>query len=277
MFAEFIENLAKRAELIQNEGDYVKKGILYCGKCNEPKQRVVHFQGNTYYPTILCKCQREQEEKERRELIEATEKLETEKRRRGIKDSGLRNIRFENDDGRQPDALETCKRYVGAFAKLRENGYGMLLYGPNDKGKTFYTACIANELIDQGYSVLMQTLGEMVLTQTDALHGRAEKIDVADYDLIIIDEFGVENSTATAFSIIDDIYNNQIPLIITTNLDPRQLLTTDSIEKRRIYNRIVEMCALKLLINNTGSRKKLGEKRQQEMLKIMEDVKNGGI
>ena len=48
--------------------DYVgENGLLYCGKCNTPKQTRVEVFGEVKTPMCLCKCESERKEKEERE------------------------------------------------------------------------------------------------------------------------------------------------------------------------------------------------------------------
>ena len=70
----FLEELSKRAELVKNEGDYFKDNLLHCGVCNEPKQAVkeIPFADNKkLIVTLQCKCQREEDEKQRLALARA--------------------------------------------------------------------------------------------------------------------------------------------------------------------------------------------------------------
>ena len=101
------------------------------------------------------------------------------------------------------------------------------------------------------------------------MHGKEEEIDVKEYDLVIIDDLGVENASATAFSIIDEVYSNKIPLIVTTNLTPDKMLRNENLEKRRIYDRLLEACTKKTLIKNSGSRAKKGNDNLKNMMEIL--------
>ena len=267
-FVKYLVELSKRAKLIRNDGDYEQDGILYCGVCKEPKQKIVKFQDVTLCPTIQCRCQREQEKAEKEKLDREIEELEREKRRRGIKRIGLRDCRLSSDDGRQPGATRFCQKYINHFSEMFKNGYGVLFYGDNDKGKTFYAACIANELIDKGYSVILSTMADMILDKLDAMHNK-EEFSLSQYHLVVIDDFGVERLSPTAFSIIDELYANEIPMIVTTNLTPDDLREPPNVEAKRIYSRIIEACPAKVLINNSGSRKDQGKAKRDEMYKIL--------
>ncbi len=63
--------------------------------------------------------------------------------------------------------------------------------------------------------------------------------------LLILDDMGTEKSTEWAnerlFEVIDNRYNENLPIIITTNLPPEQL---KKIVGDRIFDRIREVCKL---------------------------------
>lgn len=272
MFDDFLETLAARAKAKMKEGDYIKDGLLHCGVCNEPKQGIYTLQnGKKIVPAIMCKCEREQEERERQQLLEAEKQARREQLLKGIiKTDKFEECVFQNDDDRQPEVTVFCKKYVSKFSEIRERGYGIMFYGlENGKGKSFYSLCIANALIDKGYPVLFCTLTNLVSNRMAAMHGREEQIDVREYDLVIVDDLGVENASATAFSIIDEIYSNKIPLIVTTNLTPDKMLNNENLEKRRIYDRLLEACTKKILIKNNGSRAKKGNDNLKDMMEIL--------
>lgn len=272
MIDDFIESLAARNKAMKKEGDYIKDGILHCGVCNEPKQGVYTlWNGKKITPGIMCKCEREQEKREKLEMIEAEKQARKEQLLKGIiKTDKFEECVFQNDDDRQPEVTVFCKKYVSKFSEIRERGYGIMFYGlENGKGKSYYSLCIANALIDRGYPVLFSTLSNLVSNKISAMHDKEEEIDVKEYDLVIIDDLGVENASATAFSIIDEVYSNKIPLIVTTNLTPDKMLRNENLEKRRIYDRLLEACTKKILIKNSGSRAKKGNDNLKDMMEIL--------
>ena len=68
-----------------------------------------------------------------------------------------------------------------------------------------------------------------------------------EYDLLIIDDLGVERSTDYAmeqmFFVIDSRYRSRRPMIITTNLKLSELKNPPDLAHARIYDRILERCA----------------------------------
>lgn len=262
MFMNFLEELSKRAELIKNEGDYFKDELLYCGVCNEPKQAVkeIPFADNKkLIVTLQCRCQREEEEKQRLALAEQEHHRKVEYlTNQGLSYPKYRECTFAKDDQRNTDITKLCCNYVSHFPEMREMNNGIMFYGDNDKGKTFYACCIANALIQREVPVLVTTLSYLVQNRVKAMTGNVPEISLDDFRCIVLDDIGTENTTQTAFNIIDEIYLSKKLLIVTTNLLPSELKGANTVERKRIYNRILEMCSTKVLVNNNKSRLQSG-------------------
>ena len=43
--------------------DFKKNGVTYCGKCKEPKERILYVGDKTIRPHCMCKCEREEAKK----------------------------------------------------------------------------------------------------------------------------------------------------------------------------------------------------------------------
>ena len=66
MFSNAIGSIMKTQEnnTVVNPEDYEgENGLMYCGKCNTPKQCEISFLGMTKRPFCLCKCEQEKREK----------------------------------------------------------------------------------------------------------------------------------------------------------------------------------------------------------------------
>ena len=92
------------------------------------------------------------------------------------------------------------------------------------------------------------------------------------YELLIIDDLGVERSSEYAleniFSVIDWRYRSGKPLIITTNLPLAQLKQETKIEKKRIYDRILERC-IPVKIDGVSRREAMANDNMQTMKNIL--------
>lgn len=223
--------------------DYVRDGLLYCYKCHTPKQyRMTQpIGGGEIFTTILpvaCKCAKEaaEQEKKQREIV-------VRKNDCFYGFSRYENITFA-DDKLCTGIVDGLKAYADSFDKQLRNGTGILLSGAVGTGKTFYAACIANSIIHSGYSVKMINLSEVINSDWD---NRAQYIaGFDDYDLLIIDDVGVERNTPTANEIVYTVINNRYcsgnPMIVTTNVRFSDMKKCSDIEKQRIYDRIIERC-----------------------------------
>lgn len=238
-----------RQEIPKNEGDYTgDDGLLYCGKCQTPKQCRIDVLGKIRTPFCLCKC-----EAENRDAQQAEDRRKEQERR--IKDNRrmafhldeMSGWTFENDDGESPKITEAMRRYVENFPQLLENGKGLLLYGTVGTGKTFAACEVANALIDVGYRVMVTNFARMINIIQGTFEGRQEYIDsLNNYHLLVVDDLGVERQTEfmreMVYNIIDARYRAGLPMIVTTNMSIEEIKKPSDISNSRIYDRIIERC-----------------------------------
>ena len=266
MFNELIENISKKQENNINEEDYVNPdtGLLMCGKCHTPKQAIYTLSnGKIIKPFIPCECEHEKqkllEEKQAQRDREERYK-ETIKRlqRIGITHKRYQESTFDKDDNRLPDISRECKSYVEHWEEMKERNAGILFYGDIGTGKSFLSCCVANGLIKRCVPVLITNLS--MLVKDKASDSGKNDVNLDSFELLVIDDLGIENTTQTAYNIVDDWYKSGKPIIVTTNLTIEELKHPDTMEKDRIYNRILEMCPLRYLVK--------GESRRNEKAKI---------
>lgn len=231
-----------------HEGDYIEDGLLYCGKCHTPKQCEIECGGRVIKPYCMCKCEVEREgrlkeEDRARERMRRVDRM----RRTGFPDSEMREWTFANDDGKDARTMAAMKRYVEKFPQMLENGTGLMLYGNVGSGKSFAAACIANALIENGTPCLMTNFQRIVNKLSNGFSGKQEYIDsLQKFDLLIIDDFATERRTEymteQVTAVIDARYRSKLPIIVTTNISPRDLMGAGGIGEQRIYSRIMDMC-----------------------------------
>lgn len=89
-----------------------------------------------------------------------------------------------------------------------------------------------------------------------------------EYDLLIIDDLGVERSTdyvmEQMFFVIDSRYRSRRPMIITTNLKLSELKNPPDLAHARIYDRILERCPYPLCWKEFPGGKRRGHQRGGE-------------
>lgn len=236
--------------------DFVgEDGLIHCGICGEPKQAVISKprelfgrEMETTYP-IQCACEREasaraiaeHEEKQRREAIERM-------RFSCFPYAVMMGDTFAKDDGKEPKVTSLCEKYADNFERFLDAGAGLMLYGAVGSGKTFLASCIANSVIDQGFTALFTSLS-VLGSKMQADFGK-EKLSILDrlceYDLVVLDDLGVERTTPTmaesSYQVINALYQSGTAMVLTTNNDVSIMQKEQEPEKVRIYSRILECC-----------------------------------
>lgn len=249
-FENFLQIIALRSEAAngKTDGDYIKDGIIYCGKCNTPKQAVVKINGLTIKPFCMCKCKTEEKEREKAEYERRKrEDRIRENRSRAFVEADFAGCTFEKDDRLDPKISDAMKRYADNFETFRKDGKGLLLYGGCGTGKTYFAACVANDLLDKGYRVMMTNFSYIINVLQSGFDGRQEYLDrLCNVDLLVLDDLGIESGSEyrkeMIYTIIDGRYKAGKPMIITTNLHINSMKNQTDISLKRIYDRIMEKC-----------------------------------
>lgn len=257
---EMIDNLSNSVPIPQSE--YLgEDGFLHCSVCHAKTQTKIKVLGREKKVRCICQC--------RQKEIDAHKKQDEEKeieRRRKICFSGtdMRDWNFDNDDLKNPILSATMKRYADNFAEHRQDGTGLLMWGGCGTGKTYYAACIANELITKGYSVHMTNFATLINRIQGTFDEKQDIInDLNRYSLLIIDDLGAERRSEymqeAVFNIIDARYRTGKPLIITTNLSINEIKNPPNVNYGRIYDRIIERCFPIHVDGNSRRREKVKE------------------
>lgn len=221
-------------------------GLLHCAVCHEKVERFFSVPELNIHRKVGCICACE---KAKIEADNNRAKREECERKRSVcfKESNMWKWTFANDDRKNPKISDAMQNYVKNFTDFRKDGKGLLLYGTVGTGKTYLAACIANALIDNEYSALMTNFTTVINTLLGLKEGKQEYMNSLNrYDLLILDDLGVERSTPfvleQVYNIIDARYRSGLPFIVTTNLTAEELKKPQSVEYSRIYDRILERC-----------------------------------
>ena len=220
-------------------------GLLICAVCNKKTETIIKHPFTGEVRKVRCKCGC----KTGKDLFDEKQRAEELDRKRRIcfAETNMASWDFEHDDRQNAKLSDAMKTYADNFPEMKRNGRGLLLHGNCGTGKTFYAACIANELIQNGYSVFMTNFSRLINKLQGMFDGKQEYIDSLNrYSLLIIDDLGAERKTEYmvehVFNIIDSRYRSGLPMIITTNLTADELKKPQSIEYARIYDRVLERC-----------------------------------
>ena len=234
-------------------GDNMERGNeKTCPVCGEKTEVWFGVEGLIPFRLVhrMCRCEREKwEAKEADRAKRETERKIAVYRERGLTDAQYLECTFSADDEESGKVSQFCRKYVENWDWARTNSAGILLWGDVGGGKTFYAACIANALIDKGIPVVMTTIPRLTASmQRDFGSGRESVLSmVADIPLLILDDVGTERDTEfsneAAYEIVNERYKSRKPLVVTTNLTPAAMRGATDATQRRIYDRLIEMCA----------------------------------
>ena len=245
------DSIIKRITVTRLEsGDYTgEDGLLYCGKCRTPKQ--FRMEAPPLEGRLLphpCRCEqerldREAAEQEARRHHQAVADL----KRRGFTDPAMRGWTFANDNGKCPQ-MKHAHFYVENWTAMQEENIGYLLWGGVGTGKSYFSGCIANALMEQEVAVRMTNFALILNDLTASFKGRNEYIArLCRAPLLILDDFGMERGTEygleQVYNVVDSRYRSRRPLIVTTNLSLQDLQHPKDTAHARIYDRLLEMCA----------------------------------
>lgn len=265
MDIDIIDTIGARAarQYTENEGDYHNEdGLLICGKCHTQKECVLtKHDGTTRTVRCACECSvaqnaREAEEKRKRDRLQYLDSM----RRTGFPDAEMREWTFSKSDHTDQKNENIARKYVANFDAMRSQGTGLLLCGSVGTGKSFLAAAIANELISQGTPCLMTNFSRIISRISEKFGGDQKYLDNLNrFDLLIIDDLGAERDSEymweKVMNVIDARYRAGLPLIVTTNLNPKDLYDPSDIRRQRVFSRLKEMCVF-LEVNGADRRSK---------------------
>ena len=170
-----------------------------------------------------------------------------------IKQSGINNkLNFSFDDCSMEllanndllaKAYKVAHIYCDNFPNNKHNN--LLFFGAVGTGKTFLLECIANDLTKKMNYVVFCTAYDVSKTMMHAYSSSFTERNTIlsplfDSDLLIIDDLGTEplfheSVLTNFFTLINERQRNNLPYIISTNLNPEEI---DSRYGNRIKSRI---------------------------------------
>lgn len=238
------KNISDNVPVPDNEyvGD---DGLLRCSVCNERTQRrnICEPLGIDSIVRCICSCGKAKlDERKEQELKEELAR----QRRICFAETNMATWNFANDDGKNAELSKAMKNYVSDFTEYKKSGMGLLLFGSVGTGKTYYAACIANALIDEGFKVKMTNFAT-IANDLWSCEDKSEYMrNLNRYSLLILDDLGIERSTdymkEMVYNIVDGRYRSGLPMIVTTNLSWEQLTKATDIGYQRIFDRVIERC-----------------------------------
>lgn len=269
-----LPNTTNLLETLDENEEYIKEDIIYCKKCDTPRMCM----GLNRMVRCICKCQAEERDRER-ELDRQKEKqrIVDKIKRTSLLGDKYKDVSFDNTDTSNKDfhkIYSRCKKYCEVAEQVLDKGIGIYLFGNKGTGKSRLTACMANELMNNYYTVLYTNFSEI----SKYIRGTFGKSSETEYeflerlssiDFLFIDDFGTELVTKNdqdlwlqekVFEVINKRYNNNKPIIFTSNYSLRELIEDRGLADKTI-DRINEMCEVMKLEGNSY-RRKVKEERE---------------
>lgn len=257
-----------------------KKDFIECEYCkNKLYRKTIEWELYGTKRTITldyerCECNNAQAywneyDLKKLRMLEEEKKLElmqefSKRVERIIKNSKMskRNLSYKFDNFEPNNSNRKIFNNLKNYSEKLINGIekkGLILVGNNGVGKTHLACSIANKLIENGiliiYGTLINLLAELRNSyDTDNNISEMEIIKLYEnVDLLIIDDLGKEKPSEWGleklFTIINSRYENNLPVIITTNYNQNSIIERLSINgeidtAKSIISRLYEMCYL---------------------------------
>ncbi len=256
------------SDIVIDTDDKIHKQCKFCGKLLGIKDYMALYENNFIenIATAYSRCNCEEANKIWKQYDEIIEKEK-------LKEFNLKQIDklFKNNNlgkrqlnstfknykitDKNKKAYENVKKYTNKLIN-GETNMGLFITGTYGVGKTYLASCIANETIKNNITVIFGTLIQLLDfikdTYKDYNTSDKEYLDLySSIDLLIIDDLGKEKPTEWVleklFLIVNNRYNNYLPIVITTNYNRNQLRERLCINKNysivdSIISRLYEMC-----------------------------------
>lgn len=256
------------SDIVIDTDDKMHKQCKFCGKLLDLNDYMALYENNYIenIATAYSRCNCEEANKIWKQYDEFIEKEK-------LKEFNLKQIAklFQNNNlgkrhlnstfenykitNKNKKAYENAKKYANKLIN-GETDKGLFITGTYGVGKTYLASCIANETIKNKNTVVFGTLIQLL----DYIKDTYKDSDMSDkeylnlyssVDLLIIDDLGKEKPTEWVleklFLIVNNRYNNYLPIVITTNYNRNQLRERLCVNKNysmvdSIISRLYEMC-----------------------------------
>lgn len=263
----YFAEIAKRAESTNAEE--------LCPVCGQPKTLSQMKDRERVYFSVACGCVQAKQAEEQR--TEELKRHEIELRQRWEKTSfamtTFRRDTFTADDGKNHSVSALCKKYADQWNKVRADNIGILFYGSVGTGKTFLAHAIANALIANGVDVIVTDFSR-IMNALQACKDRQRELDALNsYALLVIDDLGAERSSDFAREMVYSVINQRgqvgLPLIVTTNLSIDEMQSTQDMQLRRIYDRLLDLCPVPIRLDGASRRSNNAEARREKARELL--------
>lgn len=255
--------------------DYEKDGLIYCGKCHTPKQKILNYAGTQRKVNCMCQCESEEydrqiEEERQRERQEKVNKLKLNSLMgERYANASFDTCQLENESFKR--AFERCRNYCINSKEVLQNGYGIYLWGSCGTGKTHLMACMCNELMNQLKQCIFTNFFDISKSIRATFSGGDTEENlinkITNCDFLFIDDLGTEvlrkgNDDTwlqeKIYDIINKRYNAKKPTVFTSNYSFSELINDRGMMIKSV-DRIVEMSNAVIKLEGNSYRKKVNK------------------
>ena len=177
-----------------------------------------------------------------------------------------RGVSFDRPPVTEIDSVvvNAVRDWIDSMEKNLDEGNGLWLMGDTGTGKTTLAMLVSKETLKHGHSVAIYSLPKLlarIRSTFDAQAGEESYSEfferLCDVDLLHIDDLGAEKQTEWVleqlYALINERYEREKPIVVTTNLD--QLELEKQIGERTV-SRLVEICGEALPLMGEDARLK---------------------
>lgn len=278
-FADFKRDI-DRLTHYDHETEYIgDDGLIHCTECGEPKQELPEAYSGCAYHLIqqnamprLCRCERDKADADRARIVaDEIARRTASTRKECFGKSRYINATFKSSDD-DSEQYGKCLAYAEEFRQIKPDG--LLLYGAVGAGKTHLAACVANRVIDDGFRAKFTSVSSLSGMVT-AAYGNINVLDsLLDYDLVVIDDLGTERADERTaerlFYIVDLLIDNDVAMVITSNLDLKAIADAEQ-PGYRTYSRILGACIRLKAFDGADRRKVLGMDKAKRFKQILDE------
>lgn len=186
---------------------------------------------------------------------ECRDSLVAKRRARGVSSvipRRFRDVSFElaENDGIAPDVLDAVREFADQVEDRLDSGRGLWLMGDVGTGKTTLAMLVSKAAAEAGRTVAIYSLPRLLARIRRTYDGEPGEDSYLEFfdritsvDLLHIDDLGAEKRSdwvlEQLYAIVDERYQSQRSMVVTSNLDPEQLKEQIG---SRVVSRLAEIC-----------------------------------